>query len=131
MVVTGGTPLATTKATLQVTPGGNATVVVTIVRSAAVSGPVTLAAEGLSTELTVAPVMIASGATAVAAGGTVAVRLVGTGGTPLAATAATVNVTVEQTLTLAMDTGRTETKAGTTGLIPGRLSSVWAGCRWG
>ena len=63
MVGTGGTPLATTKATLQVTPGRNATVVVTIVRSAGFSGPVTVVAEGLSTGLTATPLTIASGAT--------------------------------------------------------------------
>ncbi|MCX6606315.1 MAG: hypothetical protein NTV52_22365, partial [Acidobacteria bacterium] len=136
VIVTVRVPVApftmTAPGALQVTPGGNGTVVVTIVRSAGFTGPVTVVAEGLSAGLTVSPVTIASGATtgnvvfvatAGATGGTSAVRLVGTGGTPLAAAAATVNVTVAQTLTLAIDAARTEIKAGTVGSIPVRLTS--------
>jgi len=117
---------------LRVTPGGSGTVVVSIVRNAGFTGPVSVGAEGMSTGLTMAPVTIASGATtgnvvfagtAGATGGTAVVRLVGTGGTPLAATAATVNVTVGQTLTLGVDAARTEIKAGTVGSIPVRLAS--------
>ncbi len=116
---------------LQIAPGGNVTTVVTIVRAAGFTGPVTVTAAGLSAGLTVAPVTIASGATtgnvvfvatAAATGGTAAVRLVGTGEAPATSTAA-VNVTVRQTLTLTIDAARTEIKAGTVGSIPVRLTS--------
>lgn len=91
-------------ATVQVLPGGNTTLPVTITRTGGYTGAVTLTAEAVPTAVTIAPVTIATGATtgmlAIAAGATatpatttVTVRAAGTG---VSAQTATFGLTVQE-----------------------------------